>query len=272
MKRVTLIATAIVLAVLVGMSARVAAQNTVPSERTFMTFSNTVEMPGVTLPAGTYVFRLADTPTRNVVQVLSGDEKDILGQWTFVQAERPKVTEDTVVMFKETPEGTMPAVQYWYYPGERIGKEFIYSKSQAQKIADRTGATVLSDEGRIASSVTSTDSKGQVTEWERDAKVGTQTAANADDATLRNAPAPSQPTAAAGSLTGFREPPRESVTADARTQSDNRAVGTSGISQESTQARAELPRTASPAPLAGLIGLLALAGALGARRFASVRG
>src|SRR5678815_5979637 len=108
MKRFTLIATAMVLAMLVGMSARVAAQNTVPSERTFLTFSNTVEMPGVTLPAGSYVFRLADTPTRNVVQVLSKDEKDILGQWTFVQAERPKVTEDTVVMFKETAEGTRP--------------------------------------------------------------------------------------------------------------------------------------------------------------------
>src|SRR6188508_3457546 len=115
MTRVTSIATAIVLAVLVRMSAPVAAQNPVPSERTLMTFSNTVEMPGVTLPAGTYVFRLADTPTRNVVQVLSKDEKDILGQWTFVQAQRPKATEDTVVMFKETPEGTMPAVQYWYY-------------------------------------------------------------------------------------------------------------------------------------------------------------
>ena len=123
---------------------------------------------------------------------------------------------------------------------------------------------MLSDEGRIASSVTSTDSKGQVTEWQRDTKVETETAINADDSTLRNAPAPSQPTAAAGSLTGFREPPRESVTADARVQSDKRPVGTSGV--------AELPRTASRAPLAGLIGLFALAGALGARRFASIRG
>ena len=272
MKRVTLIATAIVLAVLVGMSARVAAQNTVPSERTVMTFSNAVEMPGVTLPAGTYVFRLADTPTRNVVQVLSADQKDVLGQWTFVQTERPKVTEDTVVMFKEAPEGTMPAVQYWYYPGERIGKEFIYKKEQAQKIADRTGATVLSDDGRIASTVTSTDSKGQVTDWQRETKVQTETAANADtDSTRRNAPAPAQPTAAAGSLTGFREPPREGVTADVSAQPENRAVGTSGIAQESTQARAELPRTASPAPLAGLIGLFALVGALGVRRVASIR-
>jgi hypothetical protein len=284
MKRVTLIATAIVLAVLVGMSARVAAQNTVPSERTIMTFSNTVEMPGVTLPAGTYVFRLADTPSRNVVQVLSGDEKDVLGQWSFVQAERPKVTEDTVVMFRETPEGTMPAIQYWYYPGERIGKEFIYPKDQAQKIANRTGVEVLSNDGRVAATATSTDSKGQVTEWQReDADVKAQASASSDtepsSSTLRNAPAPAQPTAAAGSLTGNRgvapaEPAREAVTADVSAQSENRAVGTSDAQQpESTQARAdELPRTASPAPLAGLIGLFALAGALGARRFASVRG
>jgi hypothetical protein len=268
MKRVTLIATAIVLAVLVGMSVRVAAQNTVPSERTIMTFSNTVEMPGVTLPAGTYVFRLADTPTRNVVQVLSGDEKDILGQWTFVQAERARVSEDTVVMFREAPEGTMPAVQYWYYPGERIGKEFIYPKDQAQKIANRIGGEVLSDDGRIAATASSTDSQGQRTEWQRETNVDTQANAADADSTLRDAPAPAQPTAAAGSLAGNRGPTQP-------VERDDRPVGTSGVVQaqpESTEARAELPRTASPAPLAGFIGLFALAGAIGARRFAAIRG
>ena len=75
----------------------------------------------------------------------------------------------------------------------------MYPKDQAQKIANRTGASVLSDDGRIASTVTSTDSKGQVTDWPRETKVETQTAANADaDSTRRNAPAPAQPTAAAG--------------------------------------------------------------------------
>ena len=289
MKRVTLIATAIVLAVLVGMSVRVAAQNTVSNERTLMTFSNTVEMPGVTLPAGTYVFRLADTPTRNVVQVLSNDQKDILGQWTFVQAQRPKATEDTVVMFKETPEGTMPAVQYWYYPGQTIGKEFIYPKSQAQKIANRTGASVLSDEGRVSSTVASTDSQGNVTNWEKENH--TEVAANnADqDSSLRDAPAPAQPTAAAGSLTGNRgissqpvdtshDAAALSADASASRIDNDRAVGTSGRgdaqatdSNRSPARASELPRTASPAPLVGLIGLLSLAGALGTRRLAAAR-
>jgi hypothetical protein len=278
MKRVTTIAAASVLAVLIGLTAHVAAQNPVPSERTFMTFSNTVEMPGVTLPAGTYVFRMADTPQRNVVQVLSKDEKDILGQWTFVQSQRPKATEDTVVMFKEMPEGTTPAVQFWYYPGNTSGKEFIYPKAQAQKIANATGASVLTDEGRVSSSVASTDSQGNVTVWDRETKT-----ADADSA-IRNAPAPAQPTAAAGSLTGNRgiEPPADTSHDSAAFSVDqNRAIGTGGVGDvqatdrpvpQSTQARAtQLPRTASPAPMAGLIGLLALAGALGTRRLATLR-
>jgi len=285
-----MIATAMVLAVLVGTSARVAAQNTVANERTFMTFSNTVEMPGVTLPAGTYVFRLADSPTRNVVQVLSQDEKNILGQWTFVQAQRPKATEDTVVMFREQPEGTTAAVQYWYYPGETIGKEFVYPKDQAQKIANRTGASVLSEEGRVASTVTSTDSKGNVTNWERE----NSSASNNSSASAASAPA--QPSAPAGSLTENRgvqtqaDNSRDSaaLSADASQSpaANNRPVGTSGAGNaqatdsnrpvtradqpQSTQARAsELPRTASPVPMIGLIGLLALAGAVSTRRLAA---
>ena len=81
MKRVTFIAIALLVAVLAVLSSRVAAQETNVQEVTYLTFSNTVEMPGVTLPAGTYMFRLADTPSRNVVQVLDRDGKDIKGQW-----------------------------------------------------------------------------------------------------------------------------------------------------------------------------------------------
>ena len=38
-------------------------------------------------------------------------------------------------MFKENRAGATPAIQYWYFPGEKIGKEFIYSKEQAEKMA-----------------------------------------------------------------------------------------------------------------------------------------
>jgi len=307
MKRMTSIATALLLAVLAVLGTRVSAQDSNTQERSFLTFSAAVEMPGVTLPAGTYTFRLADTPSRNVVQVLSRDEKDILGQWTFVQAERPEVSQDQVIMFKENREGTTPAVQFWYYPGEKIGKEFIYPKKQAQIIANRTGGSVLSEEGRVSANTTvsSTDTQGNVTPWPKDnsstpvaeaaepASVrasaadstdhNTQVTADSQAAaaneqaanqTLRDAPASSQPTASAGSLTGNRGLQPE-TTRQSDVAADTQAVGTSGRADtqrpESTQARAELPRTASPMPLAGLIGLLSMAGALGARYAAARR-
>jgi len=238
MKRVTLIATALVLAVLAVLATKVAAQESNTREITYLTFSNAVELPGVTLPAGTYTFRLADTPTRNVVQVLDRDQKNMMGQWLFVQAERPEVTGDTVIMFKENREGATPAVQYWYFPGEKIGKEFIYPKDQAQKIAARTGQQVRSEEGYVTSSdaaVSSADSQNQVADnaaaahsQSTDNAAGAQSqvadnsssrsdtingsglppadSANnsAADDTLRNAPASAQPSAAAGSLAGNR--------------------------------------------------------------------
>jgi hypothetical protein len=142
MKRVKLLAPALVLAAVAVMTVRMTAQETNTRERTIMTFSAAVEMPGVTLQRGTYVFKLADTPARNVVQVWDAREKHMIGHWLFVQAERPRVTEETVVMFKETREGATPAVQFWYFPGEKIGKEFIYPKDQATRIAARTGASV----------------------------------------------------------------------------------------------------------------------------------
>ena len=79
MKRVTLIATACVAAVVLMLGSSLGAQDFNTQERTFLTFSNAVELPGMTLPAGTYTFRLADTQSRNVVQVLSQDEKRYQG-------------------------------------------------------------------------------------------------------------------------------------------------------------------------------------------------
>lgn len=287
MKRVTLIATALLFAVLAVLTTRVAAQDTNAQERSFITFSNTVEMPGVTLPAGTYVFRLADTPTRNVVQVLSQDEKKVLGQWLFVQSERPEVTGDTVIMFKEKAENTTPAVQYWYYPGEKIGKEFVYPKDQAEKIAARTGEKVRTDTGYVTpDNANASNAKPSSTVASNDTSTvqgpginGVPSQSSSDvssdtDRTLRNSPAPAQPSAPAGSLTGNRG---VDTRASASDRDRNQTVGTTGVNDQNNQpvgnernANRRLPKTASTLPLSGLIGLLSLAGALGLRKLAAV--
>lgn len=290
MKRVTKLVTACAAAALLTLTISVAgAQDFNPSEKTFLTFSGSVELPGVTLQPGTYVFRLADTPARNVVQVLSQDEKDVLGQWTFVQASRPDVSAETVVTFRETAAGATPAVQYWYYPNEKVGKEFIYPKDQAMRIAARTGQTVQSTDGEVTAAMA-----GAQAEPSTDTDATASAAASASTSTS-TAEASVGTTGSAGIVEGSGLPDdlRDDSAASAddsllsanaqadATVDDNRAVGTSGsadiqadatdntaVRQESTMARADtLPATASPLALSGLLGLLSLAGAAGIRLF-----
>jgi hypothetical protein len=222
-----------------ALTVNVSAQDFNIHERTFLTFSNTVELPGMRLEPGTYVFRLADTPSRNIVQVLTEDEMEILGQWLFIPAERQEATGETVITFRETRADATPAVQYWYYPGETIGKEFLYPSDQAMQIAQRTGATVMTEDGPVEQTVT--------------AQAEVEAPAAGAQADVEIAAAEPEP-------------------APAFEARDDQPVGTSGVQQESTYAQnqyaqSELPRTASPLALSGLIALLSLAGAAGLRAF-----
>jgi len=242
MKRMMTIATAMAVTALVSLAPNVAAQRPDTRDKTIMTFSSPIELPGMRLDAGKYVFRVADTATRNVVQVLSEDEQKMLGQWLFVSAERPEVTGDTVVTFRETNAASTPAVQYWYYPGEKIGKEFIYPKDQAQRIAARTGATVKTEEGPVTAPAAATRTPAP------------ETATPAVAARPAPQPAPESRTARA-----------DDQAPAARDSGNVRLEST--VAQNEPVDRTELPRTASPFPLFGLIGVLSLMGAAGLRLF-----
>ncbi|MGH9347582.1 MAG: hypothetical protein ACRD26_09980 [Vicinamibacterales bacterium] len=270
MTRVKLIGAACCTAMLTALTLSVAAQDFNTSERTFLTFSGTVELPGVTLQPGTYLFRLADSQSnRHIVQVFSQDEKQIHATILAVPAERLEVTGENVVTFRESAEGATPAVQFWYYPGDRIGHEFVYPKDQATRIAQRTGQNVLSTEGEASagSTVSSTGPDGRTTEWAREGTPApaAETQPGAVQGTTgvsempRTAPTPEQPEETVARET----PPAEPAAPATGSMSQTPTTGTTG--QADTRA-GELPRTASPLALVGLVGLLSLGGALALRR------
>jgi hypothetical protein len=261
MKRVKLITGSAILAVLTLFAGNALTQETNVSERTFLTFSNTFELPGLSLEPGTYVFKLADSPSRNVVQVWDREEKEMLGHWLFVQAERARVTDENVVMFREAAAGTPPAVQYWYFPGERVGKEFIYPKDQAARIAKASGTEVLTAESESAS-VSSIDAEGNLTEWKREESTTAAAPAQADTNPLESQvqlPSPAE---------AEREPASQAAAASPAPSPAPGSVGTGGVQEQGQTARADtLPETASPLALSGLLGLLSLIGAAGVRAY-----
>ena len=127
-------------------------------ERAVFTFSGPIAVPGVTLPAGQYLFRLADpTGSRKVVQVLSADGKTPYGMFFSLPAERVEPASTPEVQFMETASGMPAAVKAWWYPGERSGYEFMYPKDQARQLAQGADHPALTAQAPVS---TPEDSRG----------------------------------------------------------------------------------------------------------------
>ena len=100
-------------------------------KRTYFTFNQSVALPGVTLPAGTYMFRLADPDTtRRVIQVSDKQGTQSYALLLTMPADRADASKDSEIRFLETPASAPRAVSAWWYVGDRTGYEFIYSKKQ----------------------------------------------------------------------------------------------------------------------------------------------
>lgn len=105
-------------------------------KRTIFTFSAPVELPGVVLPAGTYVFKLFDSPsTRNIVQVSDENQTKVYATILTLSAERLRPTDNTIVEFHETADGPANALKMWFYPGDISGQEFVYPRARRAELA-----------------------------------------------------------------------------------------------------------------------------------------
>jgi LPXTG-motif cell wall-anchored protein len=110
----------------------------------YFTFSQPVTLPQVTLPAGKYLFRLADSlVNRTIVQIYSADGSKLHGMLMTIPARRPDRPEDPEVRFLETAANTPPAIATYWYPGEQTGWEFVYPRQQAMSLARTSQQPVL---------------------------------------------------------------------------------------------------------------------------------
>lgn len=228
--------------------------------RTLFTFSGPVAVPGVTLPAGQYLFRLADPDSsRRVVQVLSADGTRPYSMFFAIPAERVEASAQPEVRFMETPKGTPSAIQTWWYPGERTGFEFIYPKDQARKLAQGGREPVLTTHAE-----TTTAQQTNTAGLARVSSTGQETDVNVDAKPTAAAPtgATHEGTVASSSLV-ISEPSVPPVVASSG-QSGDPAVASAGNTgaPQTTTTRTRLPQTASLTPMVAAIGTLALAAAI----------
>src|SRR5262249_49601714 len=135
MKRFSFIgASALVLIFIAGLSPR-PAQASDWDRLTYFTFNKPVEVPGVRLPAGTYIFKLASPDSSsNVVQVSSRDGRTVYSSFFAIPESRLEAAANPTVTFYEPAAGSPRAIRTWFNAGERDGLKFVYTKEQPTKI------------------------------------------------------------------------------------------------------------------------------------------
>jgi hypothetical protein len=171
-----------------------------------------------------------------------------------------------VILFSERASGSPQAVKVWYYPGERIGNEFVYPKSQAMRIAKETHQRVLAMNDDSSASASNT--AGVVPESMKTADLGyfdengdwrasdEKVAVNNDRPAAADRNKPMTNTAATNTT---------AATTARNDAASSQTAGTAGA----RPGRRSLPRTSSSLALFELLSGLSLAGALTARSLRS---
>ncbi len=203
---------------------------------TIITFSAPVEIPMVhisgmkVLPAGTYVFKLVNSSNdRHIVQIFNRDQSKIYATILAIANYRLKPTGKTVMTFNEGIKGKPEALRAWFYPGANWGEEFVYPKEKAVQLAQVVKQPVLAVVADVPVEVERPEAPEVV-------------------AQLQQLPIKAvQPTGEVVEIAQVVEPvPPEVI-----------AAAPAPVVAENT-----LPATSSSLPLIGLLGLLALGGAL----------
>ena len=195
------------------------------NKKTILTVNETIQVPNKVLPPGKYVIKLLDSPSnRHVVQIFNGDESQLLTTILAIPNLRLQPTGKTVFGFWETPPGQPKALRAWFYPGDNFGQEFAYPKSAAVQIAASAHAPVPTTEVTEASELST--------------------------AAVTTTPAPQEETAQAAPAPAAEPQPEVQAPAQETAPAPTPAPA---------PAPQELPKTASPYPLVGLVGMLSLA-------------
>jgi len=240
MKAIRLLGLLLSVALVVCVASRSASADTW-DKKTVMTFTTPVQVPGAVLQPGTYVFKLADSPSdRNIVMIYDRTEQHLITTVLAIPDYTNNPPDQTQVTLEERPGDQPEAIKEWFYPGEYSGQEFIYGGSGMAEQASYTQPAATTESSNTESGNAETQSTVAVTP-ESDSD---NTVAQNDQSAQ---PAPSATPSDQNSMTQTPATNSNSATSD--------TGDTNGTSTA-------LPKTASPAPLIGLVGLFFLAGGL----------
>jgi hypothetical protein len=117
----------VVMAAVLTLAATLTGGATTLNRTTYFTFNAPVRLHGVLLPAGVYVFEIANPDSgSNVTRVLDRKRSKVyVNGLTRVVIRPPSGRLDAAIIFGETVTSAPRRVDGWYPEGETTGREFL---------------------------------------------------------------------------------------------------------------------------------------------------
>lgn len=227
------------------------------NKKTELTVNESIQVPGATLSPGKYVVKLVDSQAnRHIVQFTNERGDEVISTVLAIPNQRLKPTGESEFSFYEGTQGGAPALRAWFYPGDTFGQEFAYPEKKAMELSRISGEDVPVAPENIRSSEPArertVETPAPSTATTRTQPVAAPQREPVDRADRTDPPLLAQAQPA---------PPRERAATPPQQPSP-----TPRAAEPDPSERDDLPATASPAPLLGLIGFLSLGAALGLRR------
>jgi len=113
------------------------------NQATKVTFSQPVEIPGKTLPAGTYWLDRGTAADAVIVRVFNADRSRLIATLLTISREKKDVAAHSTFILADQGAGKPQALVAWFYPGNSIGHEFLYAKPERQELARDNKETVV---------------------------------------------------------------------------------------------------------------------------------
>ncbi len=98
-----------------------------PSDH-FMFFSGPIEIPGVGLKPGTYVFQMVEP---SIVRVLSQDRSTVYATFFTTPVQRPVSSDKEQMTLERTSAGAPARIAAWYLPNHSDGVAPLYPQEAA---------------------------------------------------------------------------------------------------------------------------------------------
>jgi hypothetical protein len=220
-------------------------------KKTKVSVNSPIEVPGAVLTPGTYIFKLVNSQSnRHIVQIMNEDENRTFALTFTSPAFRLDPKDKTVLTFYEAKGDRPRAVRAWFYPGDVDGQEFVYGKDQSRYIP--IAYTPQLEPVQTSTKEESTTAEVTTPEPAPPTATASTSVSPAPETATQTPPAAEEPIQLAQA-----QPP-------AQTQDQPAPPAAAPAEPASSD---QLPKTASDLPLIALCGFMAIALALGLRRW-----